>query len=177
MASSNRSPSRVERETDAGSNTAEKEAPSHLEGAETHRWDFLFLQWVPLARVCLPALRTDRLQKRLQSCKVCHTRFILKRGIVPELTGFRRPLGSAEARQVSARSIPGICRRLPRWGRAAGNGLSHPRRICSGHVGAALCRYRGVGYVKGIHLDDASLQGMTQLGFHKYIWGSLGNTL
>lgn len=110
----------------------------------------------------------DRLQKRLSSCKVLQT-FVFECRFALELTRITRPFCSIEVGDVTPQPIPGACWRLPRWGRAAGNGLSHPRRICSGDVGAALCRYRGVCYVKGNHLDDASLQGMTRLIFHKYI--------
>lgn len=109
----------------------------------------------------------DRLQKRILSCNVLQT-FVFEYRFVLELTRVSRPFCSIEAGDVSPGSIPGVCRRLPRWGRAAGNWLSHPRRICSGDVGAALCRYRGVCYVKGIHFYDASLQGMTRVLFHKY---------
>lgn len=82
-----------------------------------------------------------------------------------ELTGVRWPVCGCQVRHVGPRAVPGICWRLPRRGRAAGKWLSHPRRIRSGDAAAALCRYRGGCYVKGIHLGDASLQAMTRLDF------------
>lgn len=133
-----------------------------MEGPDNDLWGFLVLQWVPLVLVCWPGLRTDQLQEKLLSCSVLRN---VKGRLVVELTGVRRPVCSSQVRHVAPRSIPGICWRLPRWGRAAGNRLSHPQRIRSGDVGAALCRYRGGGYVMGIHLHDAGLQGMTRLDY------------
>lgn len=78
----------------------------------------------------------ERVDCRRRFCHArCLTRFLFKQKLFPELTGVHWPLGPA-----GPCSVPGICWGLPWWGRAAGNGLSHPRRVCPGDVGAALCR-------------------------------------
>lgn len=160
---------RVEKERGKGSNITEKTPKHWLTPREikiTHGTSYSCCGFVWHWSVC-------RYWEWINCTKdLCHARCckcVFKWCHMLELTCFSRPFCSIEVGDVASWAIPGSCGRLPRRRRTAGNWLSHPRRICSGDGGAALCRYRGVCYIKGIHLCDASLQGMTRLILHKYI--------